>query len=86
MPAPDLNDPEARAGYHRELTGIGRSIRRVGIAIGLLGAILVLLVRKGLAPIPMPVAVIVLGAGVLLMISGLQARARYHQLRMTEPD
>jgi Flp pilus assembly protein TadB len=86
MPAPDLNDAAQRDAYHRELAGIGRGIRRTGIAVGLVGAILVLLSRKGVLPIPMAAAVIVLGAGVLLMISGLQARARYHQLRMNEPD
>jgi Flp pilus assembly protein TadB len=85
MAAPDLNDPAERARYHRELSGIGRGIRRAGLAIGLIGAVLVLLARKHVLPIPMAVAVIALGVGVLLMISGLQARSRYHQLRMLEP-
>lgn len=84
MSRPDLSDPEARAAYTRELSGIGRGIRRTGLAIALTGAILVLLVRKDVLAIPMAAAVIVLGAGVLLMISGLQARARYHQLRMRD--
>lgn len=84
MPRPDLNDPDQRAAYKRELAGIGTGIRRAGLAIALAGTVLVLVEKKGLAHVPIVVGATVIGAGVMLMISGLQARSRYHQLRMRD--
>jgi hypothetical protein len=85
MAAPDLNDPAERERYFAELRNIGRPIRRTGLALALIGAVLVLLHKRHVLDLPIWVGVIVLGAGVMLMISGLQVRSRYHQLRMMEP-
>ena len=82
MSAPNLDDPVERAAYKLELSRIGTGIRRAGLAIALVGTVLVLLEKRGLFHVPMVVGATVIGAGVMLMISGLQARNRYHQLRM----
>ena len=44
---PDLDDPEARAAYHRELLGVGRGMRRVGFAASLLALALLMGPRMG---------------------------------------
>jgi hypothetical protein len=82
MAAPDLRDPVQRAAYHRELRGVAPRLRRSGIGIALAGALLVLLQRKGLAPVPLWLGVGVLGIGVLVTIAALSTRAAYHRLRM----
>ena len=85
MAAPDLKDPVAAEAYRTELSGIGTGIRRIGLLLALIGAVLVLLHKRHVIDLPIWVGVIVLGAGVMLMLSGIQARSRYHQLRMMEP-
>ena len=41
MVPPDLRDPAQRAAYHRELQGVGLRLRRTGIGVALIGALLV---------------------------------------------
>ncbi|WP_448663554.1 hypothetical protein ACG3SL_02455 [Sphingomonas sp. CJ20] len=82
MAPPNLKDPADAEAYRTELAGVGRGIRLAGVLIATLGAILVLLHRKGWVPVPIWLGVIVLGAGVMLMITAVAARSRYHQLRM----
>jgi hypothetical protein len=84
MAPPNLKDPAARAAYRRELAGVARGIRLSGIGLAALGAILVLLQRRELLAMPVWLAASVLGAGLMLMITGIAARTRYHALRMRE--
>lgn len=86
MAAPDLNDPVAAAAYQAELWGVAATIRRVGLAVALVGALLVLAAKRGLFGLPLWAAVIVLGAGLMLLITAFAARRRYHLLRMAEID
>lgn len=81
MAAPDLNDPMQRAAYHKELAGIGLRMRRWGIGLSLVGALLVLAARRG-AAVPLWIGGGVLGIGVLVLIAALSTRATYHRLRM----
>ncbi|MDV3455464.1 hypothetical protein RZN05_00595 [Sphingomonas sp. HF-S4] len=82
MAAPDLRDPVQRAAYHQELRGVALRLRRSGIGIALVGAMLVLLHRKGVEAVPLWLGVGVLGIGVLVTIAALSTRAAYHRLRM----
>lgn len=82
MAPPDLTDPAQRAAYARELAGVARGIRRTGIALAAAGAVLMLLQQRALAAVPLWLAASVLGAGLMLTITALAARARYHALRM----
>jgi len=82
MAPPNLKDPAERAAYRRELAGIARGIRLSGIGLAALGAILVLLHHREVLEVPMWLAASVLGAGFMLMITGIAARTRYHALRM----
>lgn len=82
MAAPDLEDPEQRAAYRRELRGIAVGPRRAGILVALTGALLVLAHRKGVAAVPLWLGVGVLGIGVLVLIAAVSTRAAYHRARM----
>lgn len=82
MAPPNLKDPADADAYRDELAGVGRGIRLAGVLLAALGAVLVLLHRKEVLPVPIWLGVIVLGAGVMLIITAVAARARYHQLRM----
>ncbi|WP_404334384.1 hypothetical protein AB2M62_13110 [Sphingomonas sp. MMS12-HWE2-04] len=79
--APNLNDPQERAAYHRELAGVGVRLRRWGIAIALAGALLVLAYKRGLA-VPLWLGAGVLGIGLLVLVAAVSTRAAYHRLRM----
>lgn len=83
MAPPNLKDPAERAAYRRELAGVARGIRLSGIVLAALGAVMVLLWRRGqLGAVPAWLAFTVLGLGLMLMITGIAARTRYHALRM----
>lgn len=82
MAPPDLTDPAQRAAYARELAGVARGIRRMGIVLAAAGAVLLLLQRREVAAVPLWLAASVLGTGLMLTITALAARARYHALRM----
>jgi len=82
MAPPDLKDPAQRAAYHQELRGVAVKLRRAGIGISLVGALLVLLHRKGVEAVPLWLGVGVLGIGVLIAIAAISTRAAYHRLRM----
>lgn len=82
MAPPDLKDPLQRAAYHQELHGVALRLRRSGIGIALVGAMLVLFHRKGVEAVPLWLGVGVIGIGVLVTIAALSTRAAYHRLRM----
>lgn len=82
MAPPNLKDPAERAAYRRELAGVARGVRLSGIVLAALGAVLVLLWRRNQLAAPPWLAFAVLGMGLMLMITGIAARTRYHALRM----
>lgn len=86
MARPNLKDPAEQAAYRRELAGVARRLRLAGLFVALAGALLVLFVRREVVPLPLWAAVIVLGAGMMLMITANATRSRYHRLRMAEED
>ncbi|MGK6356363.1 hypothetical protein ACMGDH_14200 [Sphingomonas sp. DT-207] len=86
MTRPNLKDPAERAAYQRELAGVARRLRLSGLFIALAGAVLVVLARRALLPLPLWGAAIVLGLGMMLMITAIATRSRYHRLRMAEED
>ncbi|MET0309758.1 MAG: hypothetical protein ABW023_13710 [Sphingomonas sp.] len=82
MAPPNLKDPVERAAYRRELAGVAWGIRLAGIGLAALGAVLVALQRRELLAVPLWLAFTVVGAGLMLMITAIAARTRYHALRM----
>jgi anaerobic C4-dicarboxylate transporter len=77
-----VNDPEQHAAYQQELRGIALGARRGGIGVALVGALLVLVQRKGIAPVPLWLGVGVLGIGLLITLAAVSTRAAYHRARM----
>lgn len=86
MARPNLKDPEQHAAYRRELAGVARRLRLTGLFVALAGALSVLLARREMVPLPLWAAVVLLGAGMMLMITANATRSRYHRLRMAEED
>ncbi|MBO9621332.1 MAG: hypothetical protein J7500_01340 [Sphingomonas sp.] len=86
MARPNLKDPQQRAAYGRELAGVVPRLRLVGILVAAAGALLVLLVRRGLVWLPLWAAAVVLGIGAMLTLTAIATRARYHALRMAEDE
>lgn len=82
MTPPNLKDPAERAAYRRELHGVARGIRLAGLWLAAAGALLLAARRFGWLDLPLWIAVAVIGAGAMLMITGVAARTRYHSLRM----
>lgn len=81
MAPPNLKDPAERAAYQRELHSVARGVRLAGIWLAAAGAMLLVAHRFG-AGVPLWIAASVVGAGAMLMITGIAARTRYHSLRM----
>lgn len=86
MAKPDLKDPAQRAAYARELAGVMPRLRLVGLLTAAAGALLVALARRGVVPLPIWAAALVLGIGMMLTLTAIATRARYHALRMAEDD
>lgn len=80
-PIPNLNDPEERRAYRRELLGVSKGLRRSGVALAVLGSALIL-VNAYWLPVPNIVTLAAIVAGFALMILGIGARTRYHKRRM----
>ncbi|RYY25685.1 MAG: hypothetical protein EOP62_12555 [Sphingomonadales bacterium] len=82
MSPPDLKDPVARAAYMRELHGVARGVRLAGLWLAAAGGGLLVARRFHWFDVPLWAAASVVGLGVMLMITGIAARTRYHALRM----
>lgn len=82
MAPPNLKDPTERAAYLREVQGVARGVRLAGLWLAAAGAGLLLARRFDWLGVPLWLAFTVLGIGVMLMITGISARTRYHSLRM----
>jgi hypothetical protein len=81
MAPPDLSDPAQRAAYRRELLGIARPIRYLGVAMAVVGATL-LVIDATVTPLPKGLPWAVIGAAFVLMLAAIAMRARYHNRRM----
>ncbi|QNA84813.1 hypothetical protein G4G27_13015 [Sphingomonas sp. So64.6b] len=79
---PDLSTPAARAAYRKELRGIARPIRLMGVILAIIGAGLAVYRHLWMPTLPtiLPLVFVVLGA--LHMLAGIVVRTRYHQRRM----
>lgn len=84
MAAPNLKDPAERAAYQRELHGVARGVRLSGLWLAAAGAGLLVARRFHWFEAPLWLVFSVLGLGVMLTITGIAARARYHGLRMRD--
>lgn len=80
-PIPNLNDPAERREYRRELLGVARVPRRIGVALAVLGSALIL-VNAYWMPIPNLVTLAAIVAGFALMLMGIGMRTKYHKRRM----
>lgn len=84
MSAPDLKDPVQRAAYQRELRGVLPSVRYAGALLAMAGLAIVLLRHKHWIAVPLWLPAGMIGIALMLMITGLAARMRYHTRRMRE--
>lgn len=84
MSAPDLKDPVQRAAYQRELRGVLPGVRYAGVGLAMAGALVALLRAKGWVAVPGWIPGGMIGIALMLMITGVAARVRYHARRMRE--
>ncbi|MBR0553687.1 hypothetical protein [Stakelama marina] len=80
MSRPDLNDPEARKAYIRELRRIGRPLRTFALGITLIGVLLAAAARYDRLPQWVPLLFIVTGGA--FMVAAIVQRTSYHRRRM----
>lgn len=80
-PPPDLDDPAERAAYRRELRGVARPVRYLGLALALI-AVVVAAARAWVPQIPTAVPLFLLIVAALHLLAGVMIRTRYHQSRM----
>jgi hypothetical protein len=83
---PNLGDPAARAAYRRELRGLVRAPRWIGLALVALGAGgLIYAQTRGIATGPLrPLSWAAIAVGWLNLIAAILYRTRYHKARMAE--
>lgn len=91
MTRPNLEDPDERAAYRKELRGLYQRRRLLGFTLVLAGAWLILWPRmKGewmIGPWPSQHwgwGLLIIGW--LVLASVIVARTRYHRRRMDDPD
>ncbi|MGY4397782.1 hypothetical protein ACVWZA_002979 [Sphingomonas sp. UYAg733] len=82
MTPPELSTSAARAAYRKELRGIARPIRLMGVILAIIGAALALYRHLWMPSLPgiLPLVFVILGA--LHLLAGIVVRMRYHQRRM----
>lgn len=86
MSAPDLETPEGRDAYRRELMSVARRERLGGAIAVLLGALIVLGSAKGWAGLSsstITVGYAVVALGWILFAYGIVQRSRHHRRRMS---
>jgi hypothetical protein len=83
---PNLDDPAALAAYKRELRGLVRAPRWIGLALVVLGAAgLIYAQTRGIAAGPLrPLSWAAATVGWLNLVAATIYRARYHKARMAE--
>ena len=80
MARPDLNDPEQRAAYRRELRTRYRSWRWFGLVVVVAAVGVMLWGGEGYDSL----SLIMLAAGWAILIAVIVLRTRYHRRRMRE--
>jgi drug/metabolite transporter (DMT)-like permease len=80
MARPDLNDPEQRMAYRRELLRVHRGWRWVGLAFVTAGVAVILVNGNGFDRLS--IALLIVGWAILAGV--IVARTRYHRRRMRE--
>jgi uncharacterized membrane protein YkgB len=86
MSAPDLETPEGRDAYRRELMGVARRERVGGAVAVLAGALVVLGSAKGwvgLSSSTITVGYGIVALGWILFAYGIVKRSRHHRRRMS---
>lgn len=81
LPRPDLSDPAERAAYRRELSGVARPVRYLGVALAIVAAVLAAGPRWGLH-VPVAIPLFLLAIAALHLIAGFVIRTHYHRARM----
>ena len=82
---PDLSTPEARDAYKRELRGVARPLRLVGLAFVVVAALIAILSRLGPAGLPAWIDIVfysLLGIGWAILFTAIYQRTQYHRRRM----
>lgn len=82
MTPPDLRDPVQRAAYRRELAGVARPIRWLGVALAIVAAALAALRARYWPQLPPVLPLVLLGMAALNLLAGVVIRLRYHRTRM----
>ena len=91
MTRPDLTDAEARAAYRKELRGVARWPRTVGLLCVFASLGLWAWPQSGGPLVLGPLATeswgwIMLGVGWAILLWAIVTRTRYHRARMDEPE
>ena len=81
MTKPNLDDPAERAAYRRELIGLYRPWRWLGLAI-VVGGVALMFIRDGQFD---AWSIGLLAVGWAILIGVIVQRTRYHRRRMREP-
>ena len=82
MTPPDLDDPEARAAYRRELRSVAKPLRYGGVALALLGVALAIIKTRIAPAMPGWLPLLVITLAIITMCAAVIARTRYHLRRM----
>ncbi|TDN84560.1 hypothetical protein [Stakelama pacifica] len=82
MAQTDPEDERRRAARHREFLRAGRSFRIASLIVTIIGGALAIIARDGVVPPWLAIAVIALGA--VLMLAGAWSRARFQQKSLSE--
>ncbi len=80
-PIPNLNDPAERKAYRRELMGVAKGPRRIGVGLAVIGSALIL-VNAYWTPVPNILTLAAIVGGFALMLMGIGMRTQYHKRRM----
>ncbi|MBX3595659.1 hypothetical protein [Sphingomonas sp.] len=77
---PDLEDPVQRAAYRQELRGVARGLRTSALGLAVIGAGIAF--AAPFLGLPRWVPMLVIGPAVMLIVTGVAVRTRYHRNRM----
>lgn len=88
MARPNLDDPEALKAYRKELRAVGRPLSLAGLAVILVGLLMLGSNRYGWLPATFDPLIVfgLLVAGWGLMVWAFFKRNIYHRNRMAEPQ
>ena len=84
-PPPDLTDPVQVEAYRRELRGVARKTRLLGIALALVGAGLAYYTKTHDSKGMRLATILVIAAGFGVLGFGMMRRRFHHAIRMLPP-